>query len=523
MAPPPRTSERLALRALAAADGLLDRLYGSRWNPLYQSGVIAAGLLLVLLVTGLWLLVFYRVGAPYESVARITADPWMGRWLRGVHRYASDVAVVAIAVHAFRMFAQGRSWGPRALAWTSGVVLLGLLWVCGLTGYVMVWDSFGHELAREGARLLDSLPILSEPISRAFAGEDALLGPFFFLNMFAHIAIPLGMALVFWLHVSRVARPVMLPPRRLTIVLVVLLVVASFAWPLVMQPEANAFALPATLEVDLFYAFWLPLVRGLPAGVALAAIVIAGLALMAVPLFVRRRGAAVPPPSVVDESVCTGCTQCSLDCPYEAITMIQRPPGGRSIEVARVDPALCVSCGICAGSCAPMAVGPPGRTGREQLAALRARVAEGALRPGVIVALCCERGARAWGDRLVAEGADLYPVDCTGSAHTSVVELFVRSGAGGVLVLSCPPRDCWNREGPRWTGERLFHDREAELQARVDRRRVRMVDVAAGDAAKAVAALRAFALQVAALDAVVPEGAVEVGVECEPVVASEDA
>jgi ferredoxin len=246
-------------------------------------------------------------------------------------------------------------------------------------------------------------------------------------------------------------------------------------------------------------------------------------AFMLVPLFVRRRGAEVPPPSVVDESVCTGCTQCSLDCPYEAITMIQRPPGGRSLEVARVDPALCVSCGICAGSCAPMAVGPPGRTGREQLAALRTRIAEGAFRPGAIIALCCERGARAWGDRLVAEGAELYPVDCTGSAHTSVIELFVRSGAGGVLVLSCPPRDCWNREGPKWTGERLFHDREAELQARVDRRRVRMVDVAAGDAAKAVAALRAFSLQVAALDAVVPEGAVEVGVECDPVVVSEDA
>ena len=523
MASPPRSSERLALRALGAADGLLDRLYGSRWNPLYQSGVIAAALLFVLLLTGLWLLVFYRVGSPYESVARITADAWAGRWLRGVHRYASDAALVAVALHAFRMFAQGRSWGPRALAWTSGVVLLALLYVCGLTGYVMVWDTFGRELAREGARLLDSLPILSEPISRAFAGEDALLGPFFFLNMFAHIAIPLGMALVFWLHVSRVARPVMLPPRRLTMVLVALLVVASLAWPLAMQPEASAYTLPATVEIDLFYAFWLPAVRGLPAGVALAAIAIAALALMLVPLFTRRRGASVPPPSVVDESVCTGCTQCSLDCPYEAITMIQRPPGGRSLEVARVDPELCVSCGICAGSCAPMAVGPRGRTGREQLAALRARLAEGAVRPGAIVALCCERGARGWRDRLVAEGADLHPVDCTGSVHTSVIELLVRAGAGGVLVLSCPSRDCWNREGPRWTGERIYEDREAELQARVDRRRVRMAYAAAGDAVTAVSALRAFAGEIAALDAVTPERAPDVGVECDPVVLAGDA
>ena len=42
--------------------------------------------------------------------------------------------------------------------------------------------------------------------------------------------------------------------------------------------------------------------------------------------------------------------------------------------VARVDPDLCVSCGICAGSCAPMVVGPPGRSGRDQLAQVRANL-----------------------------------------------------------------------------------------------------------------------------------------------------
>src|SRR5690606_35806551 len=138
----------------------------------------AVALLLVLIATGLWLIFFYRVGAPYASVERITSDVWIGRWVRGVHRYASDGLLLATAVHALRMFAQGRSWGPRFLAWTSGVVLLVLVYVCGLTGYVMVWDTFGYELAREGARLLDSLPILSEPIGRTFTGEQQVMAPF---------------------------------------------------------------------------------------------------------------------------------------------------------------------------------------------------------------------------------------------------------------------------------------------------------------------------------------------------------
>jgi quinol-cytochrome oxidoreductase complex cytochrome b subunit len=98
--------------------------------------------------------------------------------MRGVHRYASDAAVVAVAFHALRMFVQGRSWGPRTLAWVSGLILLFVTFVCGWTGFVMVWDVQGQVLAQAGARLLDVVPIFSEPISRAFTGERALPGAF---------------------------------------------------------------------------------------------------------------------------------------------------------------------------------------------------------------------------------------------------------------------------------------------------------------------------------------------------------
>jgi ferredoxin len=516
-----RPAERIALRLLTPLDALVNRLSGWRGNPLYQSGTIAVALLGVLIVTGLWLIFFYRVGAPYASVERTTADPWLGNWVRGVHRYASDASLVAIAVHAFRMFAQGRSWGPRALAWVSGIVLLALLYVCALTGYVMVWDTFGYLVAAEGGRMLDSLPILSEPISRAFTGELDLLGPFFFLNLFAHIAIPLGLALVLWLHVSRVARPVLLPPRNVTIGLVVVLVAVSVLKPIGMQPEANPFRLPDTVEIDLLFGFWLVLIKPLSGGVALAGLTLSALLLMLVPLAVRRRGAAVAPPSKVDEDVCVGCKQCAMDCPYDAITMLVRAPGGRSELVARVDPTLCVSCGICSGSCAPMAVGPTGRTGRDQLSLVRQFIADEDVASGRHVVVCCDRGSRGWGAALSAEGAAVYEVDCAGSLHTSVVELLVRAGAAGVLVMACPPRDCWNREGPGWLSERMFHDREAELKARVDRRRVLVAHAGTSERREALAALRTFMEETRRLDDAVAEALVEIDLTCEPVVGEE--
>jgi coenzyme F420-reducing hydrogenase delta subunit/ferredoxin len=487
-----RRLESLALRLLTVVDGLANRLYTQRFNPLYQSGTIVVALYLVILVSGLWLILFYRVGSPWESVARLTASPWTGNWVRGVHRYASDLAVVATAVHAFRMFAQGRSWGPRALAWVSGCALLFLVMLCGWTGYVMVWDTFGLLIAREGARILDALPLLSEPTSRAFTGEGPVPAAFFFLTLFAHIGIPLGMAVIFWLHVKRVARPRMLPPRGLVWGIVGALVAAAVVWPLEMAPRADALLLPREVPADLFYAFWIPVTRHLAPSTALLLWMAVGLLLVAVPPVVAFRRAR-PAASHVDEDICVGCVQCSLDCPYEAIAMVEREEGRRSALVARVDPDLCVSCGICAGSCPPMGVGPPGRAGRDQLVRVRGLIPWLDRRAATIVVIGCEQGAGAAAAECAAEGAVPYPVDCLGSLHSSVVEHLLRAGAGGVLILSCPPRDCHHRDGARWLTERLYHGREAELQARVDRARVRVAHVNGAERDRALAALREFA------------------------------
>ncbi len=500
-------------RTLAWTDARLNRLYGWRYNPFYHSGALTAALFLVLLVTGIYLLIFYRIGSPHESVARMTADPWLGRWIRGLHRYASDAAVVTILVHAFRLFAQGRSWGPRALAWVTGVILLFVVLLCGWTGYVMVWDVQAQVLAEAGARLVDVVPLFAEPISRAFVGEQPLPGAFFFLNLFLHIALPIGLGLLVWLHVSRVARPALVPPRGLLWGSIGLLTLLAVVWPVTMAPAADLLALPPTAPYDLFYAFWLPLVRVAPVGVVWGVTLAVGLVAVLVPVWSRPSAGRRAPPSVVDERHCTGCEQCYLDCPYEAIAM--REVGERDHPVARVDPALCVSCGICAGSCAPMRVGPARRTGRDQLGVVRRFVEERRPGPGDVVVIACDRGAGGVARSDHVDGAPVFAVDCAGSVHTSVVEYLVRSGTGGVLILSCPPRDCWSREGPKWLAARLYDEREAELKARVDRRRVRLAYAAEGEPDVARAALAALRQDVAALERAAAEDQIDLVALCD--------
>lgn len=515
---PVRILERGSRRAIRALDAVATRVFGWSANPVHQTGTVAVAMLLVLIGTGLYLLIFYRVGSPTASVARLAADPWLGGWLRSLHRYSSDIFVIAVVLHALRMFAQSRATGPRTLAWVSGLGLFGIGLACAWTGFVMAWDSFGERLAREGSRLLDALPIFSEPLSRIFAGDAPVPSAFFFVNLFLHIALPLAVGAGLWLHVSRLARPALLPPRPLMWGMIGALTAAAIFFPATLGDPADPFRLAESTPANLVTAWWLPLSERLTPGTAWTAVlVVAALALL-VPRFTRRPRTGSLTPSVVDTRLCTGCNQCPQDCPWEAITMVPRTDD-RPTLVALVDPSRCVSCGICAGSCAPMGVGPPGYNGRDQLIAVRSalsveRVSDN---PVSIVAICCAQAPPSHAAALGARGARIHSVPCVGNLHSSVVESLLRAGAPGVIVCGCPPRDCAGREGPKWLHERLFNDREAELQSRVDRRRVGTATLAAGDLRGTLSAFDVFGRAVAALERARREPDVDLEVVCEPV------
>jgi coenzyme F420-reducing hydrogenase delta subunit len=165
-----------------------------------------------------------------------------------------------------------------------------------------------------------------------------------------------------------------------------------------------------------------------------------------------------------------------------------------------------------------MGVGPPGRTGRDQVARLRDEFLPTLARNGSkpFVAVCCAEAPESHRTALRQRGIEILPVACIGNLHSSVVELLIRYGVPGVIVAGCAPRDCLGREGPKWLDARLFHDREAELQARVDRNRILVLTLAAGDLTGAVSRLDAFRERVMAMSAPVPES-LALEPECEPV------
>jgi ferredoxin len=488
-------------------DRVFDRVYSSRYNPLYRSGTLAALCLAVALVTGVYLLFVYEIARPWDSVAAIQRDALVGRWIRALHRYASDAAAVAVALHVLRLLLQGKTWGARLLAWITGVMLTGTMFVSAITGFVLVWDGFGQKLAVAGARMLRLLPLFPEPPDRAFMGDAPVPAQFFFMNLFLHVAVPLGMVAMLWLHTSRLARAAWFPERRVTLATLAGLVLLSMVWPAPLPPKADLLAIPGRIASDWFYGFWLPLADVSPS-VTFAAAGILTVLLAAVPWLLRPVRAARSAPSIVDPESCEGCTQCFQDCPFDAIQMIAGLHPERHPLRADVQPDLCVSCGLCAGSCASLAIGPPGRTARDQLAAARALVAGSADAPRrSLVVACRYNGGLPDGfgtDAAVAR----FDVECAGTLHPGTIAYLGRHFAD-TQVVTCPPQNCLSREGSTLAVARIVGERAPAVAGQIARLPVRVIFHAgtAGPRWLAAVALSLLLLALVALASGWPQGA----------------
>ncbi|RMF13286.1 MAG: hydrogenase iron-sulfur subunit [Candidatus Dadabacteria bacterium] len=464
-------------RLLRPLDWLFNRLSGSALNPLYQTGTVGVVAFVVLLVTGIYLFIFYETDAPWASVQVISAAPF-GAWIRRTHRYAADVFVVAVVLHAIKMFASGKFWGPRSWAWRTGVMLLGALVLCGVSGFWLVWDALAQHTALAAAQMIDPLHVLPQSLASFFAGLDPVPRSFFFALLFVHVCLPLGLMLLLMMHLLRLSKPPLWPPRPLLLGAVIGLGIAAAVLPLPQVPEASVLRIWSKLPLDWLYLFWVPAAHGGAGMLWLLSLGTTAL-LLAVPKWFAPKQDI--PVSTLDSNLCTGCATCYEDCPYTAITMIPRPnPDPRkSPLVSSIDPLKCVGCGVCAGSCAPMSVGPPARRGRDQLALLQEAWQTVAATPPRIVVFACRNGVEpALSDDKLPPNTWIWSADCTGSVHAAMVEFVLRQGASGVCIATCPSRDAGCRLGPNLVRDRMLHGREAELRPTVDVRRLSIVDAA---------------------------------------------
>jgi ferredoxin/coenzyme F420-reducing hydrogenase delta subunit len=434
------------------------------------------------LISGIWLLIFFRtsVSGAFESVEYLTYEQWyVGGIMRSLHRYASDGAIITILLHVLQEFSFDTYRGKRWFSWITGTPLVWIVFVLGITGYWLVWDELAQYVAITSAELLDRIPIFTDSMAANFLSDAALSDRFFTLMAFLHlIGLPIFLVFGIWLHVFRLSRPSINPPRRLMAGTLLAMLVLSLVFPAESQDKADMGLAMQSLELDWFYLHAYPLAQVWSPGLVWLLLVGISALLVIAPWLPPAKTEQV---ATVNLEFCNGCRRCVDDCPYSAIQMAPRSDGLKFATEAVVIPDLCVSCGICVGACptaspfrsrTPLVPGIdlpslPVAVLREQVMAATSTLS-GDKR---ILSFTCRGSSLA--DELKTAREAFVEVECMGQIPPSFIDFCLsRSFADGVFLTGCSDSACRYRFGAEWTGQRISRERDPRLRKRIDDRRL---------------------------------------------------
>lgn len=447
-------------RTLLRAETLIGKGLPRELNPLAYTGALAGFTFIIATVTGILLLFWYdtSVHSAWDSVAAMNEQPWGAGMIRALHRYSSDACVLFAVIHAVKVFLARKFTGARWLAWITGLLVLGLIWLDGWLGYWLVWDQRAQAIAVGTAKALDVLPIFPEPIARSFLTNGSINSLIFFAVFFAHVLLPIPIGIVIWIHLVRLKKPKFLPKRKLMIASTIVLVVISLAVPASLAAPADMAVYPSGFDLDWYYLLPLYLTDRLP-GVWFWVVALGLLTgLSSLPWVLARKRKA---PAETNQKTCNGCTQCYLDCPYEAISMVSIE--GKDNLVSLVDPNRCVSCGVCVGSCDPGAMQYTELDRRQVLKRITGWLKQDG--PRAIAFLCADGAGRnvnfdretGLSDQL--PGFRVVGIPCAAWLHSSLVEVAVKHG-GRVLLAACEGSEPRCRLGAEIASERVAATRE---------------------------------------------------------------
>jgi len=462
----------------------LSRAFDSEQNPLNYLGALTIYFCWIVLISGIWLLIFFRtsVSTAFESVEYLTHEQWyLGGVMRSLHRYASDALIITILLHVIKEFVFNRYRLNRWFNWVTGIPLVWMIFPLGISGYWLVWDELALYVAISSAELLDWVPIFTDSMAGNFMSDDVLSDRFFTLMAFLHlIGLPIFLVFGIWLHVFRLNGPRINPPRRMMAATLLCMLVLSAIYPAVSHEKADLAMTTQGLRFDWFYLHVYPLIQAWSPGWVWTLLVGISVLLTIAPWAPPARKTTV---AVVDLDNCNGCKRCVDDCPFGAVEMVPRTDGTSYSHQAAVDESLCISCGICVGAC-PTAtpfrsrsalvpgIDVPNRSAADIRQDIIDQAESPAGEPRVVVFACRDDRQT---EAIRKAGANVVTVRCMAHLQPSFLDFVLsRNHADGVLLLGCEDGNCNYRLGADWMEARIARERDPRLRKRTDTSKIGM-------------------------------------------------
>lgn len=171
-------------------------------------GGLAFTMFLLLALTGLLALFYYQPTPEkaFPSILFLESSVLCGRYLRSLHRLASHIFLLLIALHTLRVVLTGAYQKPRELNWLIGSALLFLAVFEAYTGYLLPMDQLSLWAAQTGMELANTAPfgwVIRGILVPDGVGQSMSLLRFYVLHV---VVVPLGMIVFTSLHFYRIRK-----------------------------------------------------------------------------------------------------------------------------------------------------------------------------------------------------------------------------------------------------------------------------------------------------------------------------
>ncbi|MFY9287556.1 MAG: cytochrome b/b6, partial [Alphaproteobacteria bacterium] len=174
------------------------------FNYLWNFGAIAMVMLVVMILTGIFLAMYYTASTDhaFNSVERIMRDVNWGWMIRYIHMNGASMFFIAVFIHIFRGIYYGSYKKPRELLWMLGVLILLLMMATAFMGYVLPWGQMSFWGATVITNLFSAIPLVGDSVVTwlwgGFSVDNPTLNRFFSL----HYLLPFVIFAVVFLHVA---------------------------------------------------------------------------------------------------------------------------------------------------------------------------------------------------------------------------------------------------------------------------------------------------------------------------------
>lgn len=173
----------------------------------YYFGGITLFLLIIQIVTGILLLIYYKPSTEqaFESVKFIVTKVPFGWLIRSIHSWSANLMVLSAFVHLFSAFFMRSYRAPRELTWVTGAFLFFLAMGFGFTGYLLPWNELAFFATKVGTQIAGAVPFVGEYMKVVLRGgeeiSDATITRFFAAHV---IVLPLLMLGLVGMHLTMI-------------------------------------------------------------------------------------------------------------------------------------------------------------------------------------------------------------------------------------------------------------------------------------------------------------------------------